>query len=227
MNVPLSLACCFYSLMMDLQGNKDIRVSNSVLGDWAQLSSGFGNHVLFIELCLRRNSDFRSSATAALSCSKNLASISTLIDSWQVYPHLSWMSLQFLVPRSFVAELGEASSELPCIAGLEPWAWWFHELYLLRKLKDFRFSSSLGCLRHWWQSQALCPHEQFWLHHWQHPGAAQELLKKIIWIPRTISVDFQLSKYNHEEVSGVTLNFWSIFGAEPDCAHVQHGRIYL
>lgn len=33
MDIPLSLGCCFYSLMMDLQGNKDIRVGSSTLGD--------------------------------------------------------------------------------------------------------------------------------------------------------------------------------------------------
>lgn len=77
-NVPLGLGCCFFSLMMDLQGSKNIRAGNSMLGDLARLPSGFGNHIMFIKLCLKRNSDFHSSATAALPCDKNLSSISTL-----------------------------------------------------------------------------------------------------------------------------------------------------
>lgn len=116
-NVPLSLGCCFYSLMMDLQGNKDIRVSSSVLGDWAQLSSAFGNHVLFIEFCLRRNSDFRSSATAALSCIKTSPAFLLSLIMAGLSPFVLDVSA---VPQSF----GQ-SWEMPgqSTAGLEPWAW--------------------------------------------------------------------------------------------------------
>lgn len=67
-NVPLGLGCCFFSLMMDLQGSKNIRAGNSTLDDLAQLPSVFGNRIMFIKLCLKRNSDFHSAAAAALSC---------------------------------------------------------------------------------------------------------------------------------------------------------------
>lgn len=59
---------------------------------------------------------------------------------------------------------------------------------------------------------------------WNSPRAAK---KDNLNAQANFFPEFQLSKYNHGEVSGVTLNFWSIFGAGPGCAHVQHGRIYL
>lgn len=74
-NVPVGLGCCFFSLVMDLQGSKNVRAGNSMLGDLVRLPSVFRKCIIFIKLCLNRS---YSSATAALSCKKKLFGVSTL-----------------------------------------------------------------------------------------------------------------------------------------------------
>lgn len=77
-NVPLGLGCCccfFFPLMMDLQGSESVRAGNSTLGDLAHLPSVFKSCIRFFKVYHKRS---YSSATAALSCNKNVFSVCTL-----------------------------------------------------------------------------------------------------------------------------------------------------
>lgn len=100
---------------MDLQGSENVRAGNSTLGDFAHLPSVFKSCIRFFKVYHKRS---YSSATAALSCNKNVFSVCTL--NWLVASLSPFILVFSIVAYSFkLCSIGWGRAGWSCVASQE------------------------------------------------------------------------------------------------------------